>query len=426
MAIREDVLVVGGGLAGMSAALSAAETGATVRLLSHKKSTLRHASGLVDCLGYTGDDGPLADPYTGLSDLPDDHPYQIVGESAIREGFDRFDGVVGDSYLGNHTDANALVPTQAGTIKPTARYPASMAAGLASDTRSTLLVGFEGLSDFDAPLAADRLAAAGVPFDVRGVTLRFPKEFRADAKLTRYARALDRDEEPDRDRAPRFDGVRRALAELVRPKLDGAERVGFPSLVGDDENDVVREDLANRLGVPVFELAASPPSLPGVRLESLFLAALDEAGVRRTTGNPVVDYESEDGALTTVYTDKNGQRVPYGADQFVLATGGLVGKGIGSSRDGVREPVFDCHIPHPEDRYDWSATDAFGDQPFARFGVVPDDDLRPLDAAGDVEFSNLRAAGSVLGGADFAAQKCGSGVSLATGHVAGERAGALI
>src|SRR5699024_1692543 len=144
MAIREDVLVIGGGLAGMSAALAAAETGATVRLLSHKKSTLRHASGLVDCLGYVDGDGPIADPYTGIADLPDDDPYRVIGVEAVREGFSLFDGVVGERYLGDHTDAIALVPTQVGTMKPTARYPVSMAAGLASDASPTLLVGFEG------------------------------------------------------------------------------------------------------------------------------------------------------------------------------------------------------------------------------------------------------------------------------------------
>jgi glycerol-3-phosphate dehydrogenase subunit B len=54
--------------------------------------------------------------------------------------------------------------------------------------------------------------------------------------------------------------------------------------------------------------------------------------------------------------------------------------------------------------------------------VRTDDTLRPLDASGSVEFENLRAAGSVLGGYDFAAEKSGSGVSIATGHAAGRAA----
>jgi glycerol-3-phosphate dehydrogenase subunit B len=419
MPIREDVLVIGGGLAGTAAALSAAETGASVRLVSYKKSTLRHASGLVDLLGYApGADGPLADPYDGLGSLDDDHPYAVVGEDAIRAGFDLFDEALGDRYRGGHTDRNALVPTFGGTVKPTARYPASVAAGLASDERSMLLVGFETLPDFDAPLAADRLRAAGVPFDVRGVTLRFPMRFRADAKVTRYAKALDLDES----------GVRRALARAVERELRDAsgttaERVGFPALLGDDRADEVRASLDSELGVDVFEVPMGPPSLPGLRLEDRLFSALDEAGVRITTGVPVVDYEADGDRIAAISVDRKGRRTPYRADEFVLATGGLVGKGVTSDRGGAREPVFGCHVPHPEDRSAWSDADAFGAHAFARLGVVTDEALRPLTAAGDVQFTNLRAAGSVLGGADFAAEKSGGGISLATGYAAGRDAG---
>jgi glycerol-3-phosphate dehydrogenase subunit B len=171
-----------------------------------------------------------------------------------------------------------------------------------------------------------------------------------------------------------------------------------------------------------------PPSLPGLRLEDRFYAALDEEGVRYETGNPVVGYETDAGKtdrLDAVLVDRQGREVPYSASSFVLATGGLVGKGLDSDRKRVREPVFDCHVPQPEDRYDWFVDDAFGDQPYARFGVRPDERLRPLDASGTPEFPNLHAAGAVLGGADRAREKSASGISLATGVVAGEKAAAV-
>ena len=109
--------------------------------------------------------------------------------------------------------------------------------------------------------------------------------------------------------------------------------------------------------------------------------------------------------------------------EYILATGGLVGKGIDSDREGVMEPIFDCHISYPENRYDWFENDAFGDHPFAGFGVDPDQELRPRDANEDTEFDNRRAVGSVLGNYDFAAEKSASGVSLATGYRAGTLAG---
>ena len=164
-----------------------------------------------------------------------------------------------------------------------------------------------------------------------------------------------------------------------------------------------------------------PPSLPGLRLEDALFAALDEAGASIETGNPVVDFDGED-RIERVYIEKNGAEIPNTAEEYVLATGGLVGKGVQSDREGVYEPIFDCHISHPADRYDWFENEVFGDHEFARFGVETDNDLRPLDGGGDVGFPNLRAAGSVLGGYDLAAEKSGSGVSIATGYAAGRSA----
>ncbi|MWG36276.1 glycerol-3-phosphate dehydrogenase subunit GlpB [Halomarina oriensis] len=417
MAIEDDVLVVGGGLAGVTAALAAADTGVRVRLVSHKESTLRQASGVVDALGAL--DGTLvSDPYEAVERLSDGHPYRTLGADALRSGFDLFDGTV-TGYEGSHTDANALVPTHGGTVKPTARYPESVAPGLASDDRPMLLVGFETLPDFDAPRAAAHLERVGVPFAVHGVTLDFPGNLRADAAVTRYADLLDEAVPVDGGRVD----ARTALVERVKSHLSGAERVGFPALLGHEAHDEVRAELSQRLGADAFEVPMGPPSLPGTRLADQLYAAMDDAGVGIETGNPVVDVTTDGERVTEVTVERTHTAVPYAAEQYVLATGGLVGKGIASNRESVRERVFDCHVPHPADRYDWSVEGAYGDHAFARFGVRIDADGRPLDASEDVEYENLRAAGGVVGGADVAAEKSASGVSLATGFTAGRLAG---
>ena len=421
MAIESDVLVIGRGIAGMAAGTAAARAGADVRVVAGTESTLRQASGLIDVLGYPGNgSGPLVDPFSGFDALSDEHPYRTIGEGSVRAGLALFDDVVGDAYLGDHTNRNALVPTHGGTVKPTARYPQACAAGLASDPRDALLVGFETVPDLDAPLVAEHLGAAGVPFDVRGVTVPFPGEFRQDAKRTRYAQALDADEllSVDGYSLP----AREALAERVKEHLGNESRVGFPALLGLDRPDEVRADLAELLGVEIFEVAMGPPSIPGMRLGVYLERGLREAGATLSTGNLVVDYDAERDRIDRVFVDRNGARIPYRAEEYVLATGGLVGKGVGADRERVSEPVFNCHVPHPENRYDWFVDEAFGEHPFARFGVRTDDQLRPLDADGRPEFGNLRAAGSVLGGYDFAAEKSGGGVSLATGRLAGELA----
>lgn len=424
VAIEQEVLVIGGGLAGVTAALTATRAGARTRLLSHKQSTLRQASGLVDVLGYTSDgEGPLVDPFDALSALHSSHPYERVGQEALEAGLALFDDVTDDQYRGEHTPTNALLPTCGGSIKPTARYPAGMAAGLASDERDILLVGFERLPGLDAPLAAEQLEQTGLPANVRGVTIEFPVEVSPEAKVTRFAHLLDQNS------GPRIDNVRRALAERVATQLAGEKRVGFPAVLGLESHREVCAELEGILSVDVFEVPTGPPSLPGIRLENRLYRALDEVGVLVETGNPVVGYESQRRAsegprsVDTVLVDRNGSQVPYEAEQYVLATGGLVGQGIDSDRSGVREPIFDCHVPHPPDRYAWFEDDAFGDHAFAQFGLAVDADLRVLDSDGKPTFENLRAAGAILGNYDYAAEKSASGVSLATGYRAGTRAG---
>lgn len=410
---ESDVAIIGGGLAGSVAALAArrANPGATVGLVTTTETTFQQASGLIDVLGYTpSGEGPLADPFDVLPKLPETHPYRIVGSETVRGGLALFDDVAGDEYGGGGTDANALVPTCFGRAKPTARYPRSVERGLASEQRKTLLVGFEHLPGFDGPTAADRLAET-LPYTLNGITVQFPTDARDPVA---FARALDRN-------ATTEDGttVREELAATVRTYQSGEERIGLPAVLGIEETETILQNLSEAFQVPVFEVPMGPPSVPGRRLASLFARARDEANVEEYVGSRVVGAETENGQIQRVHLAGGGT---HEAAQFVLATGGVLGGGVESDREAVREQVFGCHVDAPADRYEWADGDAFGDHQFARFGVSVDEQMRPLTEDGVPEFENLRAAGHVVGGFDFAAEKSGSGISLATGYAAGTEA----
>ena len=84
-----DVLVVGSGLAGLVAALTAAEQGRSVRLLTTGMGSLAISGGSVDFLGYA-DSRLASDPWQSLALLPEDHPYRLLGAESVRSAFQFF------------------------------------------------------------------------------------------------------------------------------------------------------------------------------------------------------------------------------------------------------------------------------------------------------------------------------------------------
>jgi glycerol-3-phosphate dehydrogenase subunit B len=116
------------------------------------------------------------------------------------------------------------------------------------------------------------------------------------------------------------------------------------------------------------------------------------------------------------------------ADQFVLASGRYIGGGLVKS-DTVREPLLDLGVFHEGKTVDGEYAarlrhmEYLSPESAFRAGLMTDDRLHPLDRSGEVAIQNLRAAGSVLGGYDYA-RGYGFGVPILTGWLAGRWAAA--
>ena len=108
----------------------------------------------------------------------------------------------------------------------------------------------------------------------------------------------------------------------------------------------------------------------------------------------------------------------------MLATGGILGGGIELAPGSARESVFKLDIPVPSDVTLWSEPEIFGNHVFSRLGVRVDGEMRPQDDSGQAWYDNIFFAGRNVGGYDFATEKSGHGVALATGWQAGRMAAA--
>jgi anaerobic glycerol-3-phosphate dehydrogenase len=159
-----------------------------------------------------------------------------------------------------------------------------------------------------------------------------------------------------------------------------------------------------------FELLSSPPSPHGWRLQQAIAMGTVKAQVTgfETAGDRIV-------------AARAGDRT-FRADAFILATGRHIGGGLQGGRQ-VTEPLLNLGVYH-DGRPVGTLGTRFQHMKYLdpgvelQSGLATDRGLHPLDEDGGVPFSNLLAAGAVLGGYDYAGP-CGFGVPILTGWLAG-------
>jgi glycerol-3-phosphate dehydrogenase subunit B len=401
---RQDVIVVGAGLAGLTAAVRLAEAGAGVLVLAKGVGSTHLAPGTIDVSR-----GPLSE----LTGRPD-HPYAVIGTDGLAAaGAWLLEHVASGplapyAYTGG-MDENFVLPTAIGAAKPSALVPLSMARGDLRDGGEMRIVGFRVLKDFHPALAADNLTAGGT-VQARSAELEVDVPGRVDVNALGLARRFD---------DPAF---RRDVTAQLIGRLGVGERVGFPAVLGIRDPHAAWSDLEHGLGRPVFEIPTLPPSVPGMRLFATLRAALHRARGRLLLNNVAVGPELEDGRLAGVRVRVGLRETSYRADHVVLATGGFASGGIElDSRWRAHERALGLPVagvpapgePRFSERY-------FDEQPMARAGVAVDGALRPLGEGGEPVYPNVRVVGGSLAGAAPWREGCGDGLSLLSGHRAAE------
>jgi glycerol-3-phosphate dehydrogenase subunit B len=409
-----DVLVIGAGVAGLSAAARLAEGGARVMLIAKGVGGTHLAPGTVDVLGYAAGGDRVEHPGEAIAALGDDHPLKRLGADAVARAVDwfkrQFDGgPLGAYRYTGDLGENVLLPTTVGAAKPSAVVPETMAPGDLRDPAPMLVVGFHAMRDFHAPYLADNVSRAGVP--ARAVVLDGRIDGRPDANSLALARALE-----DLDSG-------REIVARVAAALEGEDRVGFPAALGTADPHGLWSDLQQRLGRRVFEIPTLPPSVPGIRVFATLRDRLRTGGGRIILNAEAVGAGVTGARVETVRATAAARELTYRAKWIVLATGGIASGGIAlDSRWAAREKVLglplhgalDPSAPRFSARY-------FDDHPFNAVGVAVDDGLRPVapDGGGRV-CENVLVAGATLAGAQPWKEKSGDGISLATGHRAAE------
>jgi glycerol-3-phosphate dehydrogenase subunit B len=420
-----EVLVIGGGMAGAIAALSAKRRGASVVLARRSLGATALSSGAIDVApdptAPSGDlKSHLIDPQKAAREVArtrPHHPYAVLQEKlprlleALHFAAQQLSGLIGPPLA-----VNALLPSPLGTVKPSAMGQLSqVGADLTSLPPVIAVVQLSLNPSYDA-----RMVSRGIEAAARSIG----RTISATVVESHYFHAIEDALRSPYELAELFDrpGALEGFAQDLQPRLPpAAQALLLPPVLG-RRAAALASKLSELLGgIRCAEMLSAAPSVPGLRLQQ----SLDDALARERIELVETEVSREPVAGVLRLRLGAGRVVEPGA--CVLATGKFIGGGI--VRDAsFRESLLSLPVyaggRRVQDEYigDLLAEDVRGDQQAFRAGVRIDSSLRPLGTDGLPFHPRLYAAGSVISGYDPAADKTGLGVAIFTGYLAGEAA----
>ena len=397
--MKFDTIIIGGGLAGLTAGIELSRKGQKCLIVSSGQSALHFFSGSLELCS-------LADnPYDAITSLGAEHPYSKIGVERVKElssGVKTFFKEVGATFKGVK-DANHWRITPLGVLKRTwltldeyATFPSTGEV----PWKKVALLNVDGFLDFHTSYIAAGLAEKGVETVVKSVTLPELEHLRnnpTEMRSTNIAKTLTGD-------------LLGAFAARINEHAKDVDAVLMPAVVGlTGCTEVVK--LREMVARPLHFLATLPPSVPGIRLQLMLKKHFQKLGGTYMLGDSVVSGEFENGVLKSIKTANHGD-VVFEADNFILASGSFFSKGLASTVDGVTEPVFGLDVDSIEERAQWYKKDMFEAQPYISFGVATDKSFKVKKNGQTIE--NVYAVGSILSGFNAMKEGCGAGVALLT------------
>lgn len=399
-----DVVVIGAGLSGLSAAVRLLKAGREVDLITKGIGGIQLGQGTIDLYGYSPE--RVDNPLEAIGQLPESHPYGKLGAKAVADSANWLKELLGADLLVGNPDKNVFLPTCLGAWRPTCLPQPSMLAGAAADGKKYVIVGLRQLKDFYPQMVAENMQKGELPggggVSARHIWVDLPvRPGEADTSGLNFARALDRED------------FRVKFCDLIKPYLEEGEVVGFPAVLGLKDRDAWK-DIARRLGHEVFEIPLLPPSIPGMRINETLTQMVRDLGARYIIGSEVTGLSARDGRVESVTINSAGSDTIITAKHFIYAGGGFESGTLNvDSYWKVKERAFDLPLVIPEGPL--VHEDYWGpNQPLFEVGVRVDSQMRVLDTSGAPLYQNLYATGGLLAGATRWREKSGDGIAVAS------------
>lgn len=406
---KSNVIVIGAGLAGLTAAAAASEQACNVTLLTKGAGTLTFGGGTIDVLGYFGGKY-LSSPLLGLTELPDDHPYAKVGSAGVQDAIHSFQELcaVANYPLDGSPEFNMWVLTAAGTLKPSCLVPKTMNASGLEQADRIIVVTFNGLKDFYPALIINGLKRlplyAGKEFHT--VNIETGLAHGRDVTVLDIARWFNTGQGQD------------SFANQLAKQIPNNSYLLVPPVLGTEPTYKIWKQLQQQLNCRITEMAAPPPAITGMRLRTLLLRVLRDRQITIIEQAHVRKAEIKDGCCKSVTTKHFGRERIYEGDAFILATGGFLGGGLLAEPQQVVEPIFGLPVVNTLATSQTAQHGLLDAGTAFQSGIRVDGNMCPIDSLGKVLLANVHLAGNILAGYDYAGEKSGNGVAVVTAYQA--------
>ena len=400
--MKFDTIIIGGGLTALTAGISLAKHQKRVAVIGEGQSTMHFNSGSLDLLGYDDEGKEVVNPIDAINDLPKEHPYHKVTD--IKASTEEAKQLLEDAGLGLQGNAsmNHYRLSPIGETAPTWLTINDMVLldGKKLPWNNIILANIEGFLDFQVNFLKPALEKLGANVTVRIFTtpkLEYARQSPSEFRATNIAKHLD-DENNVKEVAEKLNAMGKADVILL------------PAVLG-IANDNAIEQLKKNTRLPIAFLATMHPSVPGVRIATLLQRKFQALGGEHFQSDIVTGGEIMDGRVKYISTH-NMVEEHLEADNFILATGSFLSRGLQSNYQEVWEPIFHVDVKSATERKDWHNDRFFTDQAFMSFGVKTDDKLHAIKEGKPI--ANLYAAGSILADNDYLKYSDHEGVDMLT------------
>ena len=365
--MRFDTIIIGGGLAGLTAGIKLQEEGRRTAIVSSGQSALHFFSGSFESLQSCPEAEALMERAgVRLHNFPKGR--RLLPGGAFREAVLSLGDV-------------SLLPE--GPIG-----------------KKALIVSFNGYHDFFPELLSGTLEKEGTPCTLATLEMTELEALRkspSEMRSVNIARVLDRI--PDK------------LVQKVKELVADEDVVILPQVFGLDDDDIPRAVSEGLEPLKTVFVGTLPPSVPGIRTQNQLRRRYERLGGTFIIGDSVVSAAVHEGVVSSI-ASHNLDTYRLFADNFILCSGSFFSKGLHSSPSAIEEPVFGLDVESPASRGEWYKADFFDDQPYMGIGVKADKDLHP--SIGGVKVSNLYVAGAILGASKDGKYGTGAGKAIRT------------